>query len=85
MNAPPLDSLIARAEAKLLRRTERLIVVADSSKFEARGNIVVCPLTRVSTVVTDTGAPQHMVDHLRGAGVEVILTDPKEIKVPAAA
>ena len=79
------NPLIARAEAKLLRRTERLIVVADSSKFEARGNIVVCPLTRVSTVVTDTGAPQHMVDHLRGAGVEVILTDPKEIKVPAAA
>lgn len=79
------DPLIARAEAKLLGRTERLIVVADSSKFEARGNIVVCPLTRVSTVVTDTGAPQHMVDHLRGAGVEVILTDPKEIKVPAAA
>ena len=79
------DPLIARAEAKLLGRTERLIVVADSSKFEARGNIVVCPLTRVSTVVTDTGAPQHMVDHLRGAGVEVILTDPKEAKVRAAA
>ena len=79
------DPLIARAEAKLLRRTERLIVVADSSKFEARGNIVVCPLTRGWTVVTDTCAPQHMVDHLRGAGVEVILTDPKEIKVPAAA
>ena len=79
------DPLIARAEAKLLGRTERLIVVADSSKFEARGNIVVCPLTRVSTVVTDTGAPQHMIDHLRAAGVEVILTDPKDVKVPAAA
>jgi DeoR family ulaG and ulaABCDEF operon transcriptional repressor len=79
------DPLIARAEAKLLGRTERLIVVADSSKFEARGNIVVCPLTRVSTVVTDTGAPQHMIDHLRGAGVEVILTDPKDVRIPAAA
>jgi DeoR family transcriptional regulator, ulaG and ulaABCDEF operon transcriptional repressor len=79
------DPLIARAEAKLLNRTERLIVVADSSKFEARGNIVVCPLTRVSTVVTDTGAPQQMVDHLRGVGVEVILTDPKEMKVLTAA
>jgi DeoR family transcriptional regulator, ulaG and ulaABCDEF operon transcriptional repressor len=79
------DPLIARAEAKLLSRTERLIVVADSSKFEARGNIVVCPLTRVSTVVTDTGAPPQMVDHLRGSGVEVILTDPKEMKVLTAA
>jgi len=79
------DPLIARAEAKLLSRTERLIVLVDSSKFEARGNIVVCPLARVSTVITDTGAPPQMVDHLRSVGVEVILTDPKDVKVPAAA
>jgi len=46
---------------------------------------VVCPLSRVSTVITDTGAPQQMIDHLRGVGVEVILTDPKDVKVPAAA
>lgn len=79
------DPLVARAEAKLLSRTERLIVVADSSKFEARGNMVVCPLTRVSTLVTDIGAPAQMVDHLRQLGVEVILVDPKEVKVLTAA
>jgi DeoR family ulaG and ulaABCDEF operon transcriptional repressor len=79
------DPLIARAEAKLLSRTERLIVVADSSKFEARGNMVVCPLARVDTVVTDTGAPPQMVDHLRAAGIEVILTDPGKAKMPTAA
>jgi DeoR family ulaG and ulaABCDEF operon transcriptional repressor len=79
------DPLIARAEAKLLSRTEKLIVVADSSKFEARGNMVVCPLSRVDTVVTDTGAPVQMVDHLRAAGVEVILADPREAKVLTAA
>ncbi len=79
------DPLVARAEAKLLTRTENLIVVADSSKFEARGNMVVCPLTRVSTLVTDTGAPPHMLDHLRQLGVEVILIDPKEAKVLTAA
>lgn len=79
------DPLVARAEAKLLTRTENLIVVADSSKFEARGNMVVCPLTRVTTLVTDTGAPPHMLDHLRQLGVEVILIDPKEAKVLTAA
>lgn len=79
------DPLIARAEAKLLSRTDKLIVVADSSKFEARGNMVVCPLARVHTVVTDTGAPAQMVDHLRSVGVEVILTDPKDMKVLTAA
>jgi len=79
------DPLIARAEAKLLGRTDKLIVVADSSKFEARGNMVVCPLTRVSTVVTDTGAPPQMVEHLRDMGVEVILIDPKDVKILSAA
>lgn len=79
------DPLIARAEAKLLTRTEKLIVVVDGSKFEPRGNMVVCPLSRVSTVVTDTGAPPHMVDHLRSVGVEVLIVDPKEVKVLSAA
>ncbi len=79
------DPLIARAEAKLLTRTERLIVVADSSKFEARGNMVVCPLHRVSTLITDKGAPPQMVDHLRGQGVEVLLADPDEIETLSAA
>ena len=69
------DPLIARAEAKLLSRAEKLIVIADSSKFEARGNMVVCPLTRVSTVVTDWGAPAGMVDHLRSLGVEVLVAE----------
>lgn len=79
------DPLIARAEAKLLNRTERLIVLVDSSKFTARGNIVVCPLARVSTVITDTGAPPHMIDHLRALGIEVIVADPTEMKVLTAA
>jgi DeoR family ulaG and ulaABCDEF operon transcriptional repressor len=69
------DPLIARAEAKLLSRAEKLIVIADSSKFEARGNMVVCPLTRVSTLVTDAGAPAGMVDHLRSIGVEVLIAE----------
>jgi hypothetical protein len=30
--------------------------------------MVVCPLARVDTLVTDTGAPPHMLDHLRATG-----------------
>ena len=47
------DPLIARAETKLLKRAERLVVLADSSKFVARGSLVVCPLSRVSALITD--------------------------------
>ena len=48
------DPLIARAETKLLKRAERLVVLADSSKFVARGSLVVCPLSRVSALITDS-------------------------------
>ena len=50
------DPLIARAVAKLLKRAERLVVLADSSKFAKRGSLVVCPLARMHTLITDQGA-----------------------------
>lgn len=67
------DPLIARAEAKLLSRAERLVVIADSSKFEARGSMAVCPLSRVHTLITDDGAPKPVLDVIRQQGVHVII------------
>jgi len=51
------DPLIARAETKLLRRAEKLIVLADASKFATKGSLVVCPLSRIDTLITDHTAP----------------------------
>jgi DeoR family transcriptional regulator, ulaG and ulaABCDEF operon transcriptional repressor len=79
------DPLIARAESKLLSRAESLIVLADSSKFEARGNMVVCPLKRVSILITDAGAPQAMLDTLREAGIEVLIATQEDFKTLSAA
>ncbi len=67
------DPLIARAEAKLLTRAEKLVVLVDSSKFEARGSMAVCRLSRVHTLITDDAAPPHMLDHARSEGVEVVV------------
>ena len=66
-----IDPLIARAEAKLLARTERLIVLADSSKFEPRGSLVVCPLSRVTTLITDDGISAPALLMLEQAGLDV--------------
>jgi DeoR family transcriptional regulator, ulaG and ulaABCDEF operon transcriptional repressor len=67
------DPLIARAEAKLLSRAEQLIVIADYSKFEPRGSMVVCQLSRVHTLITDENAPQHILDQIRSKGVNVVV------------
>ena len=67
------DPLIARAETKLLKRAERLIVLADASKFTTKGSLVVCPLTRIDTLITDDAAPKEALSMLRDAGVNVIV------------
>jgi DeoR family ulaG and ulaABCDEF operon transcriptional repressor len=67
------DPLIAHAESKLLNRADKLVVLVDGSKFEARGSIVVCPLSRVSTVVTDDSAPPSAVEMLQNHGIHVIV------------
>ncbi len=65
------DPLVARGEAKLLSRAERLIVLADSTKFEPKGSLVVCPLSRVSMLVTDDGIGEAALAMLEAAGLEV--------------
>jgi DeoR/GlpR family transcriptional regulator of sugar metabolism len=78
------DPLIARAETKLLKRAEKLVVLADSSKFTPRGSLVVCPLSRISTLITDANAPKEALDMLRDAGVEVMVTTEASEEVAAA-
>ena len=67
------DPLIARAEAKLLTRAEQLVVLADSTKFETRGSMVLCQLSQVHTLITDEDAPPAMLDMMRGRGVNVVI------------
>jgi DeoR family transcriptional regulator, ulaG and ulaABCDEF operon transcriptional repressor len=79
------DPLIARAEAKLLTRAENLVVIADSSKFQARGSMAVCGLPRVHTLITDRDAPEQMLDHVRSLGVNVMIANENEVSVSSAA
>jgi DeoR family transcriptional regulator, ulaG and ulaABCDEF operon transcriptional repressor len=69
------DPLIARAETKLLKRAEKLVVLADSSKFITRGSLVVCPLSRIHTLITDRAAPPSALAMLRDAGVQIVQVD----------
>jgi DeoR family transcriptional regulator, ulaG and ulaABCDEF operon transcriptional repressor len=78
------DALIARAETKLLKRTDRLVVLADASKFAPRGSLVVCPLSRIHTLVTDTEAPPDALAMLRDAGVRTVVVEPDSQSTEAA-
>ena len=78
------DPLIARAETKLLKRADRLVVLADSSKFAPRGSLVVCPLQRIHTLITDSGAPPEALGMLADAGVRTIVVEPESQATEAA-
>lgn len=73
------DPLLIRAEQKLLDRAERLVVLADSSKFRGRGGLILCPLARIHTIITDDGVDPRAVAMCREAGVEV-----QVVPVPAS-
>ena len=49
------DSLIIQSEQRLMRQAEELIVLVDSSKFQNRSSLILCPLDRATTIVTDDG------------------------------
>ena len=78
------DPLIAGAETKLLRRADKLVVLADASKFAQRGSLVVCPLMRIHTLITDRSAPPEPLAMLRDAGVQTIIVDPEATATEAA-
>lgn len=67
------DPMIIQAEHKLIGQTDELVVLVDSSKFESRSSLVLCPLDRIDTVITDEGIPDRAAAMLEAADVNLIV------------
>jgi DeoR family transcriptional regulator, ulaG and ulaABCDEF operon transcriptional repressor len=67
------DPLIVQAEARLLKRTEQVIVMADSRKLSKHSSIVVLSLENIAAFITDDGAHESDLEPIRRAGVNVIV------------
>ncbi|WP_417689207.1 DeoR/GlpR family DNA-binding transcription regulator [Roseibium sp.] len=67
------DPLLIQAEQKLIGQADELVVLADSSKFKSRSSLILCPLERISKVITDDGIPDSAAQMLDQAGVELIV------------
>jgi DeoR family ulaG and ulaABCDEF operon transcriptional repressor len=70
------DPLLIRAEQKLIRQAEQMIVLTDSSKFRNRGSLILCPLEKIHTIVTDDGIETATHKMLTDAGIKVIIAHP---------
>jgi DeoR family transcriptional regulator, ulaG and ulaABCDEF operon transcriptional repressor len=67
------DPLLIRAEQQLRRHAQRLIVLADSSKFASAGRLLFCPLDKVDQIITDKGISADQVATIEAAGGRICI------------
>ena len=67
------DPLLIQAEQKLIGQADELIVLVDSSKFANRSSLVLCPLERIDTIITDDGIDDRSAAMLEKADVTLIV------------
>lgn len=66
------DMLLIQAERRLLKRADQIVLLVDSSKFEAPAGHVLCELSEVSILITDEGLPDACAQYVERAGVKLI-------------
>lgn len=66
------DPLLVKSERHLIEHAKDVIVLVDSSKFSTNASLTVCPLSRISKVITDDGIENEYRAMLEESGVEVV-------------
>jgi DeoR family ulaG and ulaABCDEF operon transcriptional repressor len=69
------DPLLIQAEQKLINQTEELVLLLDSSKFANRSSLILCPLDRVATVITDDGVSARDAKMIEQSGIRLIVAE----------
>lgn len=80
------DPLIIQSEQRLMRQADELVVLVDSSKFDARSSMIIAPLERAHTIITDDGISDAAARAIEAAGVRLIVAtaNPKALEGPSA-
>lgn len=63
----------AHIKKQMMNVSNKVILVADNSKFNEVSFSVICPIRVVSTIITDKGLKQEVIDQLKESGVDVIV------------
>ncbi len=69
------DPLLIRAEQKLRKQADKIIVLADSSKLGKQENFIFCSLEELDVLITDADADPEFLAELEALGVEVIIAN----------
>ncbi len=62
-------------DREMIRTAQKIIILADSSKFGRRGFCKICDVDEVDQIITDSGISPHMLSKLQERGIEVTVVD----------
>ena len=60
---------------KMIRLAQKVVIMADSSKFGRRGLGKICSLDQIHYIITDNAVPAETVKILEEEGIKVIIAD----------
>lgn len=69
------DPLLIRSEQKLKKQTEKLVILADSSKLGKRSNFILSQLSEVDILITDSDADPELLDYFSASGIEILVVE----------
>ena len=78
------DPLVIQAEHKLIGQADEVVLLVDSSKFENRSSLVLCPLERIDVLITDEGISEEASAMIEAAGIKLIVARGSAAKTVAA-
>ena len=64
----------ATLNQKMIRLSQKVIILADSSKFGRRGLGRICDIDQIQCIITDAGVPEAEVKLLEERGIKVIVS-----------
>jgi DeoR family ulaG and ulaABCDEF operon transcriptional repressor len=73
LGATNTDMLLIKTERAMIERGKELIILADSSKFNRRGNLMLCGFDKISAVITDRGVTEQQREMILRNGIQLIL------------
>ncbi len=73
LGATNTDMLLIKTERAMIERGRELIILMDSSKFNRRGNLMLCGFEKIHMIITDSGIPQQQREMVQANKVELLL------------
>ena len=68
---------VAKLNRSIIEHSKKTVLTVHAKKFDRNWLSITCPLTKVQTVICDTGLPLAYQEYIQENGIELILADPQ--------